>query len=95
MPGGRKLATSRLSWLAKIPTCLAKIGILVPALGTVVWGNFASKARHDGSRRGYRQPAAHGRLLRAGDQVTALGGTRGTPRSHRWHGALRARAGMG
>jgi hypothetical protein len=25
-------------------------------------GNFASKARHGGSRRGYRQPAAHGRL---------------------------------
>jgi hypothetical protein len=31
MPGRHELATSRLSWLAIIPTCLAKIGILVPA----------------------------------------------------------------
>ena len=31
MPAGHELATSRLSWLAIIPTCLAKIGILVPA----------------------------------------------------------------
>jgi putative spermidine/putrescine transport system ATP-binding protein len=63
MPGGHKLATSRWSWLAIIPTCLAKIGILVPACGDCgLGGNFASKARHGGSRRGYRQPAAHGRL---------------------------------
>jgi hypothetical protein len=33
MSGGHKLATSRLSWLAIIPTCLAKIGILVPTRG--------------------------------------------------------------
>lgn len=52
-----------MSWLAIIPTCLAKIGILVPARGDCgLGGNFASKARHGGSRRGYRQPAAHGRL---------------------------------
>jgi hypothetical protein len=37
MPAGRKLATSRSPWLAIIPTCLAKIGILVPVRGTVAW----------------------------------------------------------
>src|SRR6185437_8481794 len=46
MPGGHKLAISRLSWLAIIPTCLAKIGILVPARGDCgLGGNFASKDR--------------------------------------------------
>ena len=53
MPARHELATSRLSWLAIIPTCLAKIGILVPARGDCgLGGNFASKARHGGSRRG-------------------------------------------
>lgn len=33
MPARHELATSRLSWLAIIPTCLAKIGIVVPARG--------------------------------------------------------------
>src|SRR6266550_3366585 len=55
MPGRHELATSRWSWLAIIPTCLAKIGILVPARGDCgLGGYFASKARHGGSRRGYR-----------------------------------------
>ena len=50
MPGRHELATSRLSWLAIIPTCLAKIGILVPARGGLWSGrDFASKAR-GGSR---------------------------------------------
>src|SRR5436190_3515148 len=63
MPARHELATSRWSWLAIIPTCLAKIGIVVPARGDCgLGGHFASKARHGGSRRGYRQPAAHGRL---------------------------------
>ena len=63
MPARHKLATSRLSWLAIIPTCLAKIGIVVPARGGCgLGGYFASKARHGGSRCGYRQSAAHGRL---------------------------------
>src|SRR5436309_13844693 len=63
MPARRELATSRFSWLAIIPTCLAKIGIVVPARGGCgLGGYFASKARHGGSRRGYRQSAAHGRL---------------------------------
>ena len=54
MPGRHELATSRLSWLAIIPTCLAKIGILVPARGDCgLGGNFASKARHGGSRRAF------------------------------------------
>ena len=38
MPGRHELATSRLSWLAIIPTCLAKIGILVPARGGLWFG---------------------------------------------------------
>src|SRR5437773_7618886 len=33
MPGGAKLATSRWSWRAIIPTCLAEIAILVPVRG--------------------------------------------------------------
>jgi putative spermidine/putrescine transport system substrate-binding protein len=33
MLAGHELATSRFSWLAIIPTCLAKIGILVPVCG--------------------------------------------------------------
>ena len=45
MPGGHKLATSRLSWLAIIPTCLAKIGILVPARGDCGLGGNTD-ARH-------------------------------------------------
>ena len=50
MPGRHELATSRLSWLAIIPTCLAKIGILVPARGGLWSGrDFASKARHGAS----------------------------------------------
>jgi hypothetical protein len=50
MPGRHELATSRLSWLAIIPTCLAKIGIVVPARGDCgLGGNFASKARHGAS----------------------------------------------
>ena len=49
-----------------IPTCLAKIGIVVPVRGDCgLGGHFASKARHGGSRRGYRQPAAHGVSLPA------------------------------
>jgi hypothetical protein len=52
MPGRHELATSRLSWLAIIPTCLAKIGIVVPARGDCgLGGNSASKARHGGRRR--------------------------------------------
>ena len=39
MPGRHKLATSRLSWLAIIPTCLAKIGIVVPARGCNMCGD--------------------------------------------------------
>jgi hypothetical protein len=49
MPARHELATSRWSWLAIIPTCLAKIDILVPARGDCgSGGNFASKARHGG-----------------------------------------------
>jgi ABC-type Fe3+/spermidine/putrescine transport system ATPase subunit len=71
MPARRKLATSRLSWLAIIPTCLAKIGILVLARGDCgLGGNFASKARHGGSLRGNRQPAAHMREGRL-EQIAA------------------------
>ena len=69
MPGRRELATSRLSWLAIILTCLAKIGILVPARGDCgLGGNFASKARHGGSRRGNRQP----RVLLLDEPLSAL-----------------------
>jgi hypothetical protein len=45
MPARHELATSRWSWLAIIPTCLAKIGIVVPARGTVVWEGIL-RARH-------------------------------------------------
>src|SRR5260370_41839926 len=64
MPGRHELATSRLSWLAIISTCLAKIRQLGPRPpGTVVWeGYLASKARHGDSYRRCRQPAAHRRL---------------------------------
>jgi putative spermidine/putrescine transport system ATP-binding protein len=69
MPGRRELATSRLSWLAIILTCLAKIGILVPARGDCgLGGNLASKARHGGSRRGNRQP----RVLLLDEPLSAL-----------------------
>ena len=62
MPARHELATSRSSWLAIIPTCLAKIGILVPARGDCgLGGNFASKARHGGSRQ------------RAGDLLDIVG----------------------
>ena len=39
MPARHKLATSRWSWLAIIPTCLAKIGTLGPRARGLWFGN--------------------------------------------------------
>jgi hypothetical protein len=44
MPGRHELAISRLSWLAIIPACLAKIGILVPARGDCGFGLLSGES---------------------------------------------------